>query len=208
VAARAEALPGPALIRAVDREHGDADASARVEEAALVERVRAGDAAAFDTLVVRYMPRAFGLAFRLLGQREDAEDLVQDAFLAALERIDSFEAGRPFGPWFFRILVNRGLNARKARSIRQMEEIPATAQSSDDSPYRAAERRELRERLGAALAQLPEKQQTIVRLFELEGFSGAEIAEMLELSPGTVRWHIHQARKALRDALEPLAGIE
>lgn len=176
------------------------------EEAELVERVRRGDTAAFDALVVRHMPRAFGVAFRLLGQREDAEDLVQEAFLVALERIDSFQPGRPFAPWFFRILTNRGLNARKSRSLRQMEAIPADAPARGESPERAAERSELRERLRAVLDGLPERQRTIVQLFELEGFSSAEIAEILELSDGTVRWHLHHARKVLREALAPFAG--
>lgn len=176
------------------------------EESELVERVRRGDTAAFDALVVRHMPRAFGVAFRLLGQREDAEDLVQEAFLVALERIDSFQAGRPFAPWFFRILTNRGLNARKSRSLRQMEAIPGDAPARSESPERAAERSELRERLRAVLDGLPERQRTIVQLFELEGFSSAEIAEILELSDGTVRWHLHHARKVLREALAPFAG--
>lgn len=175
------------------------------EESALVERVRRGDSAAFDALASRHLKRAFSVAYRLLGQREDAEDLVQDAFLAALEKIDSFQEGRSFGPWFFRILVNRGLNARKARSLRRTEAIPDAAAAGGVSPLREAERAELREQLGGALDGLPDRQRTIVRLFELEGFSSPEIAEILELSDGTVRWHLHQARQKLREALAPFA---
>lgn len=173
------------------------------EDAALVERMRRGDAAAFDTLVGRYMHRAFGVAFRLLGQREDAEDLVQESFLAVLQRIDTFQPGRPFAPWFFRILVNRGLNARKARALRATDEIPETAESTWVSPAREAERSELRDQVGRALDALPERQRAVVQLFELEGFSGPEIAEILEISDGTVRWHLHEARKALRRLLAP-----
>jgi len=175
------------------------------DDAALVERVRAGDAAAFDLLVSRHLRRAFSVAYRLLGQREDAEDLVQDAFLAALEKIDTFQTGRSFGPWFYRILVNRGLNARKARSLRRMEAIPMDAAAQVLSPLRETEQAELREHLAGALAELPERQQTIVRLFELEGFTSTEIAEILELSDGTVRWHLHQARQRLRESLAPFA---
>lgn len=171
------------------------------DEAALVERVRRGDAAAFDTLVTRYMRRAFSVAFRVMGRKEDAEDLVQDAFLAVLQRIDQFEAGRPFAPWFFRVLVNRGLNARKARSLRATDEIPEAVAAHGPSPEREAERGELRDRLRAALDTLPERQRMVVELYELEGFAGPEIAEILEISDGTVRWHLHEARKALRRAL-------
>lgn len=175
------------------------------EESALVERVRGGDTAAFDLLVTRHLKRAFAVAYRLLGQREDAEDLVQDAFLTALEKIDTFQSGRSFGPWFFRILVNRGLNARKARSLRRTDAIPAEAAAAGVSPLREAEQAELRDSLSVAMAGLPERQRTIVRLFELEGFTSMEIAEILELSDGTVRWHLHQARQRLREALAPFA---
>jgi RNA polymerase sigma-70 factor (ECF subfamily) len=173
------------------------------DEAELVERVRRGDGRAFDALVTRYMRRAFSVAYRVLGQREDAEDLVQDTFLVVLQRIDTFQPGRAFAPWFFRILVNRGLNARKARALRSVDEIPETASSSGPSPEREAERAELRDRLRAALAELPERQRLVVELFELEGFAGPEIAEIMEISDGTVRWHLHEARKALRRTLAP-----
>ena len=171
------------------------------DEAALVERVRHGEADAFDSLVSRYMRRAFSVAYRLLGNREDAEDLVQDTFLAVLRKIDTFQRGRAFSPWFFRILVNRGLNARKARALRTTDALPDDAPASAASPERAAEQAELRGRLRTAMDGLPERQRVIVELFELEGFGGAEIAEILEISDGTVRWHLHEARKALRQVL-------
>jgi RNA polymerase sigma-70 factor, ECF subfamily len=171
----------------------------------LVERVRGGEIAAYDGLVSRHMRSAFSVAFRLLGQREDAEDLVQDAFMVALEKIDTFREGHRFAPWFFRILVNRGLNARKARSLRQTDALPAEVSSGGPSPHTEAERSELREQLAIAMATLPERQQTIVKLFELEGFTSPEIAAILELSDGTVRWHLHQARQTLRKALAPFA---
>lgn len=200
-AAGAVPLPG------VDRPARAAEArAAEPDEAALVERVRAGDPAAFDALVGAYMRRAFSVAFRLLGQKEDAEDLVQETFLAVLQRIDSFQAGRPFSPWFFRILVNRGLNARKARSLRTTDEIPDAAAARGPGPDRETERALLRDDVAAALARLPDRQRTIVRLFELEGFASPEIAEILEISEGTVRWHLHEARKTLRQHLAPYAG--
>jgi RNA polymerase sigma-70 factor, ECF subfamily len=175
------------------------------QEAALAERVKQGDTSAFETLVNQHMRRAFSVAYRLLGHREDAEDLVQDAFLTALEKIDSHESGRAFGPWFYRILVNRGLNARKSRALRQTEAIPDDTAAAAASPLHHAEQAEVRAKLHAALAELPERQRRIIELFELEGFSGHEIAEIMEIPAGTVRWHIHQARKALQQTLAPLA---
>ncbi len=177
-----------------------------VDEARLVERVRRGDAEAYGELVERHARRAFSIAYRLLAHREDAEDLVQDAFIAALEGIDGFDSGRPFGPWLYRIVTNRGLNARKARALRTTEEVPVDAASSLPPPDRSVERAEARARLGAALSALPERQRVVVQLYELDGFSGPEIAELLGLSEGTVRWHLHEARKALRAELEPETG--
>jgi RNA polymerase sigma-70 factor, ECF subfamily len=179
-----------------------AEALDELEDSDLVERVRGGDSRAFDLLVTRHMRRAFSVAYRVLGHREDAEDLVQEAFLTVLERIDTFEAGRSFGPWFYRILVNRGLNLRKARTVRQTMALPLELASAEPLPDRAAEQAELQTRLRRAMEELPEKQRIVVQLFEVEGFSGAEIAEILDLPAGTVRFHLHQARQALRGALE------
>lgn len=184
------------------------DALPAVADTELVERVRGGDAAAFDELVARHMHRAFRVAYRLLGHREDAEDLVQDAFLAVLERIDTFEPGREFAPWFYRVLVNRGLNARKSRALRRTDALPLELAGAEPGPDRAAERAELRARLRSALAALPERQRLTVQLFELEGFSGAEIAAILGIPAGTVRWHLHQARQTLREVLDVYQRME
>ncbi len=86
----------------------DERAAARVRDAALVARIRAGDRSAFDGLVHAYMRQAFQLAYRVVGHREDAEDLVQEAFLAAYQYLHAYDAGRPFGPWLMRIVLNRG----------------------------------------------------------------------------------------------------
>ena len=153
------------------------------------------------------MRRAFAVAYRLLAQRQDAEDVVQDAFLAALQKLDTFERGRPFGPWLLRIVANRALNARKARAVRHTESIPATAVSGDASPYDVTRQNELRGGLERALQRLPGQQRLIVELFEIDGFTGPEIAAMLDMADGTVRWHLHEARRALKEALrETLRG--
>ncbi len=142
---------------------------------------------------------------RLLGQKQDAEDLVQDAFMAALDKIDTFDTQRDFAPWFYRILVNRCLNARKSRARRNSVDIPMDAASPVASPLLETERSELRRELNRAMELLPERQRTIVSMFDLEGFSSPEIAEVMGISDGTVRWHLHQARRVLREALEPYA---
>ena len=175
-------------------------------ERALLELVRQRDASAFDELVRRYLRRAFAVAYHVMHHREDAEDLVQETFITVLEQIDRFDIERAFAPWFFRILVNRGLNARKSRTVRQTEQMPPDAAGGEGPPDGVAERRELAERVRAAVDQLPERQRLILRLSELEGFTSVEIADILDLSQGTVRWYLHEARNALRITLAPLAG--
>lgn len=171
------------------------------DERGLIERVQRGDRDAFGTVAQRHMRCAFTVAYRILGNREDAEDLVQEAFLVALDRIDTFELGRPFVPWFLRIVTNRGLNARKSRALRETDALPEQVATAAPSPQRVTEEAEARERLHRAMTRLSERQRLVVQLFELDGFATPEIAEMLEIAEGTVRWTLHEARKALRAAL-------
>lgn len=170
----------------------------------LVERVRNGDTEAYGDLVQRHMQRAFAIAYRILEHREDAEDVVQDAFLRALENLDTLQAERPFHPWFYRIVANRAISFRRARRVRETDALPEQLTASQPSPAQDAERAELRARLASAVAALPERQRLIVQFSELEGMTSTEIAEVLEIAPGTVRWHLHQLRHTLRTALEPL----
>jgi RNA polymerase sigma-70 factor (ECF subfamily) len=174
-------------------------------DAALVERTRGGDRSAFDALVTAHMRQAFNLAYRVVQHREDAEDLVQESFLAAYQYLESFDVGRPFGPWLMRIVLNRGSNLRRARA-RRTTEPEVDAVSTAPSALEESERAEARLILTQALAALPERQRMIVTLFDVDGRTSTEIGEMLELAPGTVRWHLHEARRALRAALSRFHG--
>ena len=180
-------------------------AVAAARDGALVARARAGDSAAFDALVRTYMEQAYRVAYRVVGHREDAEDLVQEAFLAAYQYLDSFDIGRPFGPWLMRIVLNRGANLRRSRARRSME--PETEGVSEaPSALDESERQDLGRVLHDALGTLSERQRMIVTLFDVDGRTSAEIGEMLELAPGTVRWHLHEARRQLRGVLGRFLG--
>jgi RNA polymerase sigma-70 factor (ECF subfamily) len=181
---------------------GARDAGEPIEDRELLIRVQGGDTGAFDALVRRHLPRARLLAQRLMQDPDDADDLVQDAFLRALDRIASFDVTRAFGPWFTRLLVNTGIDQRRKRSVRGAEwQDPETLPGSA-RPDRDAERSELRESLEEAVGRLPERQRLVVSLFEIDGYSTEEVASMLSVSQVTVRWHLHQARRALREALK------
>jgi RNA polymerase sigma-70 factor (ECF subfamily) len=176
-------------------------------DAELVARVQRGDREAFDLLARRYAKRAFAVANRLLQNPADAEDVVQDAFIAAIRGIDSFEPGRPFAPWLMRIVLNKALTALRSRAAEATHLSNAELTESDAiavSTESLRERAEIRERFEAALRLLPQREQLIVQLADVEGFTSAEIAGQLAIPSGTVRWLLHQARQKLREELAPL----
>jgi RNA polymerase sigma-70 factor (ECF subfamily) len=176
------------------------------EEQRLVLAAREGSSDAFGSLVERFLPRALALATRVLHHREDAEDLVQDAFLSALRHIEDFDTRRPFWPWLSRIIINRGLDVSQSRAVRSSTALTDELADRHSSPAEDAERSDFYAHVRDALAALPPRRRLVVELFELEGFSIAEIAESLDTAPATIRWHLHVARRQLRSELAPLYG--
>jgi len=186
----------------------DSDTARLDEERLLIVRVKRGDSSAYDQLVRRHLARAFTIAYRVVGNREDAEDVVQDSFIRALRYINGFDERQPFAPWLNRLIVNTALDARARRAREATEpERPDTA-SPYASPHLALERQEVRDRFAAALAALPARQRLIVARFEVDGLTTAEIAEETGITPETVRWHLHQARHALRAPLGVLRDAD
>jgi RNA polymerase sigma-70 factor (ECF subfamily) len=131
----------------------------------------------------------------------DADDAAQDAFLSALDRIETYDRSRPFGPWLMRIASNAGIDLLRRRNVRRTEMLDESLTGSRDSPLRDAERSELRGRVQQALGTLPERQRIAVTLFDLEGYAHAEIAKILGIPEGTVRSDVFHARRKLREAL-------
>ena len=121
--------------------------------------------------------------------------------MRALNRIESFDDSRAFAPWFFRLLINAGINARKARALRTAEPDSGEFPSRAANPLELTERGEIRDRFIAALSSLAPRQRLVISMFEVDGLSTAEIARALGITRETVRWHHHQARQKLRDAL-------
>lgn len=169
----------------------------------LVRRARAGDERAFGGLVDRYSRAAYAVALSVTRQHEDAEDAVQESFLVALERLEECRDPERFVGWLMTIVRNRSRNLVRRESIRRTETIPEGVSTDRPAPDRATERGELRSLLEEALARLPEVQREIVLLHDLEGWKHREIADRLDLPPGTVRSHLHYARKALQEILGP-----
>jgi RNA polymerase sigma-70 factor, ECF subfamily len=184
---------------------GDTDESAFVNpDSALITRVQRGDMDAFDALIAPLLPRALRLARRLMRNVQDAEDLVQEAALRSIERIDLCDPRRPFAPWFIRLMVNLGMNQLDAGRVRRGDALPEDVVARDASPSDLVEAAETRSRFASAVDALSNRQRQIVMLHEVEGWSAAQISEALGMAAQTVRWHLHEARKVLRRALAPL----
>jgi RNA polymerase sigma-70 factor (ECF subfamily) len=176
-------------------------------EARAVVRVQQGQAEEYDYLVSKYLRRVVSIAWGIVRNAHDAEDLAQEAFVKAYENIGRFRGGQPFGPWIYRIVTNASLDVLKHRNKFRHEEIAETAPASrrDDATLPAMNH-ELARRIDAALGELPEMQRIVARLHLVEEFDHDEIAGMMDLSEGTVRSHLSLARKKLREKLADLYG--
>jgi RNA polymerase sigma-70 factor (ECF subfamily) len=176
------------------------------DEAELVARTQAGERAAFGVLVERYAPQARRVARAVLGDPDEADDAAQDGFLSALVKLGQYDARRPFGPWLMRIVANAATDRRRRRQVRRVEPLDPGLVGGGPRPDTEAVRSELGERLRTALAELPPRRRTAVVLFDVEGYSHAEIAGMLGFPEGTVRSEVFHARRRLRALLADWKG--
>lgn len=174
----------------------------------LVRRARRGDERAFGQLVQKYARPAYAVAYSVTGRHEDAEDAAQESFLVALERLDECRSPERFAGWLMTIVRNRSRNLVRRESLRETDPVPVSASTKTPTPDRETERIELQEVLREALDGLSDVQREIVLLHDLEGWKHREIADRLGLPSGTVRSHLHFARKALRKALGSHAAVE
>lgn len=172
-----------------------------MRDAELAALAQAGDREAFGVLVSRYAAQARRVARAVLGNAADADDAAQDGFLAALKNLGRYDPQRPFGPWLLRIVANAATDRLRRGRVRAAEALPAGLAAPQPGADRETDSRAFQEALRAALATLPERQRMAIVLFDVEGYSHAEIAEMLRVPQGTVRSHVFHARRALRTAL-------
>jgi len=168
----------------------------------LVVRAKAGDGEAFEALVRLHLRAAYTVALGVTNDPSDAEDVVQDAFMTALERIEDCQDADRFSGWLMSIVRNRALNLRRAQGVRTtspLDDVAGAASSSN--PEQDAARALLREDLTAALGELTETQRSVVLLHDLEGYKHREIGDTLGISEGASRFHLSTARAALRAKL-------
>ncbi len=161
-------------------------------DAELVVEALRGQPAAFEALVRRHLRAAYAVALARTSDPHDAEDVCQDAFVTAPER---------FVAWLLRIVRNRALNLVRARIVRGAQPLE-TAEDAGPGAGDGAERIALRADLLEALGALTETQREVVLLHDVDGWRHADIAARLGMPEGTVRYHVHQARSALRARLD------
>ena len=193
-------------IAAPDRK-AEAD---RSEDAALAAACRAGDLHAYERLYSLHGARMKNLARNILGSTSDAEDAVQETFLKVQRSITGFRGQSSFVTWTFRILVNTCYDARRSR-LRKKEVSAEEEQHHEDAaprpePRAAVAHPSLRLALERAVAQLTRHQRDVFLLYEVEGFRHAEISEMLQISETASKNTLFQAKKNLRQMLEPPRG--
>ena len=174
-------------------------------DAELVEGSRLGDATAFDALVRRYARAAFAVALSATRDDQDAEDVCQDAFVRALERLEECRRPSQFAGWLLAIVRNRAQNARRRERVRRAAPLETVELANRDSPAHDAERSELRARLTDALGTLTVAECDVVLLHDLEARTHREIADALGITEVSSRQRLFQARKRLREQLRDLA---
>lgn len=180
---------------------------------ALVRRVQRGDKRAFDLLVSKYQLRLAKLVGRLVWDRSEVQDVVQESFIKAYRALPNFRGDSAFYTWLYRIAVNAAKNHLVTRSRRPpADDVDITDGDVEEAgvvvadiatPESYAERDQLQAALGRALADLPEDLRTALTLCEMEGLSYEDIARVLDCPIGTVRSRIFRARRVLTTRLKP-----
>lgn len=186
-----------------------------ISEANLIEQCQQGNVQAFDELMARYETRVYNLAYRLLGNAEDASDIAQETFLRVYRAMSRFRGHSTLHTWIHRIVVNLCLDEIKKKKRQPclvqeaafdeesaeslIERIPD--ETADPEAWALSQERQLIVR--QAIASLPPHHRSVLVLFDLEGLTYQEIAEVLQISVGTVKSRLNRARLALKEKMEP-----
>ena len=180
-----------------------------MNEVALIEDAKRGDVAAFNRLVLHYQQAVYNVAYRIMGEPQSAEDATQEAFISAYKSLNRFRGGN-FKAWLMRIVTNScydELRRRKRRPQSSLDEMTednesfAFLRSPGEGPEAYSQRVELLRTIEQCLQGLPEDQRVTAVLCDVEGYNYNEIADILQVSLGTVKSRLSRARLKLRDCL-------
>lgn len=176
----------------------------------LIERVKKGDQEAFNPLVERYKLPLYKVMYRMVFNRDDAEDLVEEAFIKAFRSIKKFETGRPFYAWICRIAVNNAINhlrKEKRAHVQPLEFVEHQLTAKKGDPVKMTEHKVLQEKIAESMARLPEDYRTILILRVDEEFSYEEISKILNIPRGTVMSRLARARQRLKEIFKEM-GVQ
>jgi len=191
-----------------------------VSDAELVARARAGDASAFGELVDRHRAAVFRAALAALGSRADADDVAQEAFVTAYQRLDSFRGEASFKTWLLTIAWHQAINRRRSLLRWWTRTVSTTAAdpdvnrtafepaSGDASPEQAAANRQLRGAIVAEIRALPDKLRHALLLAQSGEYSYDEIGAMLKAPTGTIKWRVSEARRAIKAKLKQRGFVD
>lgn len=178
-----------------------------VSEKKIIEKVLGGDANAFEELVLKYEKTVYNLALRMVGDRDDASDMTQEAFIKAYGSLSSFRGDSKFSVWIYRIATNVCLDFLRSKSRKQQVSLTVSGDDDEDAQLdipdpKADPEQQLMQKMSMqsveeGLKTLPDKQRQILVMRELGGMSYAEIGAALSLEEGTVKSRIFRARKRL-----------
>jgi RNA polymerase sigma-70 factor (ECF subfamily) len=192
--------------------------SLRASERAIIERCKRGDITAFDELLTLHEKHAYNLAYRLTNNYDDANDIVQEAFIRVYNSIHSFRGDANFSTWLYRVITNVYLDQRKKEKNRphtsleeyiELDDSTVSRQVQDTNPLpdEMLEDKERKDMIESAIRQLPDYQRAMVVLYHVQGCSYEEIGQIMGMPLGTVKSRLNRARLALKDKLQPVREL-
>ncbi len=190
------------------------------EESDLIRDIKGGDDEAFNKLVLKYMQKAYSIAYQYMKKEEDAKDMVQEAFLKAYINMHKFDEEYNFSSWFFRILINCCLNTLKKQSKRKflfdswekdkesdLEKLEIGKETSTKSPEEDFINKESKKIIMDGINTLPDKQKDVLILYDIEGFTQNEVSEILNIPVGSVMSRLFYGRKKLKKHLKKVGKV-
>ncbi len=175
----------------------------RKEDIDLVRRCREGDLSAFEVIYRRHSTSLYNLILRMVGNLADAEDLLQEIFLLAFNKLSSYKGQAALSTWFYRVAVNRCLDYIRSRAARNQSVTDSLDEKEGIFPAAAGESISERMDLEKAIGQLPHSTRAAFLLFDVEGFEHREVADILGVAEGTSKSLVHRARHRIRDFYKP-----
>lgn len=190
----------------------------RLDEKAVIERCKRGEIGAFDQLLSIHEKAAYNLAYRLTSNYDDANDVMQEAFIRVYNSINSFRGDANFSTWLYRVITNVYLDQRKKEKNRahssledyiELDDSTVSRQVQDLSPKpdEMLEEKERHDAMDVAIKSLPDYQRAMVVLYHVQGCSYEEISQILGMPLGTVKSRLNRARLALKDKLQPMREL-